>query len=82
MPIERDRASLDETRSEYAQDRDFPGDVPSQPLRVVVTDFDMRFWSLVRITVKSAIAAIPAMVILSLIGFGLFVLLGIFGVLI
>ena len=36
--------------------------------RVVVTDFDMRFWSMVKLMVKWAVAAIPATIILVLIG--------------
>jgi hypothetical protein len=35
--------------------------------RVVVTDINMPFWSIVRLMIKWAIAAIPAIIILSLI---------------
>lgn len=37
--------------------------------RVVVTDVQMPFWSMVRFMVKWAIAAIPAMVILAVVAF-------------
>ncbi len=36
--------------------------------RVVVTDIRMPFWSMVRFMVKWAIAAIPALIILTIIG--------------
>ncbi len=36
--------------------------------RVVVTDIRMPFWSMVRFMVKWAIAAIPALIILALLG--------------
>lgn len=36
--------------------------------RVVVTDIRMPFWSMVRFMVKWAIAAIPALIILAVIG--------------
>ena len=44
--------------------------------RVVVTDIKIPFWSLVAILVKSAIAAIPALIILSAIGFAISMVLG------
>jgi hypothetical protein len=36
--------------------------------RVIVTDIKMPFWSMVRFMVKWAIAAIPALIILTIIG--------------
>jgi hypothetical protein len=39
-----------------------------QPQRVVVIDFDVSFWNLVMLFVKSAIAAIPAIIILVILG--------------
>ncbi len=36
--------------------------------RVIVTDIHMPFWSMVRFMVKWAIAAIPALIILAVIG--------------
>jgi len=44
------------------------------PARVVVTDVDMPFWSMVGFMVKWAIASIPAAVILTLLGFVLIAL--------
>lgn len=38
------------------------------PLQVRVTDFDMPFMSIVRFLIKWAIAAIPALLILSVLG--------------
>jgi hypothetical protein len=38
------------------------------PLKVVVTDFRMGFWSMVWFLVKLSLAAIPAMIILAIIG--------------
>ena len=37
--------------------------------RVAITDIDMPFWSMVVFMVKAAIAAIPAFIILSVLGF-------------
>ncbi len=39
--------------------------------RVVVTDIKMPFWSMVRFMVKWAIAAIPALIFLTVIGAGI-----------
>lgn len=39
------------------------------PIQVVITDFDMPFWSMVGLMVKTSIAAIPAFILLALIGF-------------
>ena len=41
-------------------------------MRVVISDFDMPFWSLVGFMLKVAIASIPATIILSILGFILF----------
>ncbi|MGF7161809.1 hypothetical protein FHS85_003450 [Rhodoligotrophos appendicifer] len=46
---------------------------------VVVTDIKMPFWSMVRFLVKLAIASIPAMIILWLIGMALFAAIGLTG---
>ena len=48
----------------------------SDPQRVIVTDIQMSFGSMVVFMVKWAIAVIPAAIILSLVGF---ILLGVFG---
>src|SRR5207249_2960039 len=51
-----------------------------QKTRVVVADFDMPFGSMVSFMVKWAIAAIPALIILSVIGFFVMAFLaGVFG---
>ena len=39
-----------------------------QRQEVVIVDFQMKFWSIVKLMVKFAIASIPALVILFLIG--------------
>lgn len=44
--------------------------------RIVITDINMPFWSMVMFMVKAAIASIPAFIILSLIGSLVFGLLG------
>ncbi len=49
---------------------------PSVPLRVVITDFDMPFGSLIGFMIKVAIASIPATLILSVIGFIIFFVFG------
>lgn len=41
---------------------------PSEPLRVVVVDFDMPFASMVGLMVKWTLAAIPALIILGALG--------------
>ena len=43
---------------------------------VIVTDIEMSFWSMVVFMVKWVIAAIPAMIILAVIGFAAATLLG------
>ena len=43
--------------------------------KVVVTDVQMRFGSMVEFMVKAVLAAIPAVIILTVIGFGAFMLL-------
>lgn len=49
---------------------------PAAPHRVVVTDLDIRFWSLVNLMVKAALAAIPAIFILVLFCFAAWTFLG------
>lgn len=46
-----------------------------QKSHVVVTDFDMPFGSMVGFMIKWALAAIPAFLILSIVGFAAFALL-------
>lgn len=41
----------------------------SRPTRVVVSDVNMPFWSMVSFMVKWSIASIPAIVILAVVGF-------------
>lgn len=48
---------------------------------VVVTDIHIPFWSMVVFMVKAAIAAIPAMLILTVVGFVVFLVLGMLGTL-
>lgn len=53
---------------------------PQSSNRVIITDISMPFWSMVVFMVKASIAAIPAFIILSVIGAIVFALLGaIFG---
>jgi hypothetical protein len=49
--------------------------ISPHPQRVTVTDFDMGFGSMVMFMVKWSLAAIPAMIILALIGGGIFMVL-------
>ena len=42
------------------------------PMRVVITDFDMPFGSLIGFMIKVALASIPATIILSVVGFIIF----------
>ena len=49
--------------------------VKTSALRVVVTDFDMPFGSMVGFMIKWTLAAIPAFLILSIVGFAAFALL-------
>ena len=49
----------------------------SPTVRVTVVDFDMEFWSLVRLMVKAAIAAIPAVIILVFIAMAVAAVLGV-----
>lgn len=49
---------------------------PPPPQSVVVTDVDIRFWSMVRLLVKLAFAGIPAMLIVALIVYGFASILG------
>jgi hypothetical protein len=51
---------------------------PTQPARVVVTDIHMQFGSMVALLVKLALAAIPALLILSVVGMIAFVVLSAF----
>ena len=48
----------------------------AQPQRVIVTDFDMSFGNMITFMVKLAIAAIPAALILAMLGFFVFAVLG------
>ena len=61
-----------------------PQPMMQPPTRVVVTDIDMKFGTMIVFMVKWAIAAIPATLILSIIGGAImavfFVLLGALGV--
>lgn len=44
-------------------------DESQRPKRVIVTDIQMPFWDVVRFLVQWSIAAIPALLILAMIGF-------------
>lgn len=48
---------------------------PTRPVRVVVTDVHMQFGSMVTFLVKLALAAVPALLILSVVGMIAFVVL-------
>jgi hypothetical protein len=50
------------------------------PAKVSVVDFEMPFWSIVVLLVKWSIAAIPALIILGIIGSVLFAVLAAIGV--
>jgi hypothetical protein len=43
--------------------------IPTQPARVVVTDIQMPFWSMVVFMIKWAVAAVPAFIMLVVIFF-------------
>jgi len=45
---------------------------PQPATRIVITDFDMPFWSLVNIMIKVALASIPATIIVSILFFLIF----------
>ena len=49
---------------------------PSRPIRVTVVDLDLPFGSMVTLMVKWTIAAIPALIILALVGAMLAAMLG------
>src|ERR1017187_6788332 len=53
--------------------------IPTQPARVVVTDIQMPFWSMVVFMVKWAVAAIPAFIMLVIIFFIFWVLFATIG---
>jgi len=50
--------------------------------KVVVTDIDMKFGSMVLFMVKWAVASIPAVIILVVLGFAAFVMLGFLGMMV
>jgi len=58
-----------------------PPPVSYGPPRVVVTDVDMPFWSMVSFMIKWAFASIPAMIIISAVIGAIFVLFGTLGAL-
>lgn len=62
-------AALERRRAEKAA-------TPPPPQPVVVTDVDIRFWSMVRLLVKLAFAGIPAMIVVALIVWGLISIFG------
>ncbi len=47
-----------------------PGPLKPEPIRVVVVDFDMPLWSMIRLLVNFSLAAIPAALILGFLGLG------------
>lgn len=51
---------------------------PDMPARVTVVDFDISFWNLVQLLVKTALAAAPALFILGLITAGIVGILRLF----
>ena len=55
--------------------------IPTPLARVIITDFDMPFFSMVNFMVKSALAAIPAIFILVMIGGAIFFMLSFCGAL-
>lgn len=62
-------AALERRRAEKAA-------TPQLPQRVVVTDVDIKFWSMVRLLVKLAFAGIPAMLIVMFIVYFVGMILG------
>ncbi len=42
-----------------------PAGVTSKPTRIIVTDFDIPFWSVVNLMIKWGLAAIPAVILLT-----------------
>jgi hypothetical protein len=60
----------------YEVNRDRIAATPQAPMRVTVVDFDMSFGHLVMLFVKAAIAAIPAAIVLVMLGVILVAVLG------
>ena len=82
--LEQERIAAEKRAAVSAQPTVFPhvkkiADMNKGAQPVVVVDLNMSFGSMVVFMIKWAIAAIPALIMLSLIGLGLVVMLGLAG---
>jgi hypothetical protein len=78
------QVELDNILTPSRSRREQSGDQPKVPAsisiqRVTVVDLDVKFWTMVWLMIKFAIAAIPAMIVLYLIAAALFAMFGMSG---